>query len=81
MTRESFAALLLFPLGVGALYVPSMLPFAAAAAAAAFLYARRASCAPPRDSHGARLGGAAHRADRARRGAGIALFFQALHRC
>ena len=37
MTRESFAALLLFPLGVGALYLPSMLPFAAAAAAA-FLY-------------------------------------------
>jgi phenylacetyl-CoA:acceptor oxidoreductase 26-kDa subunit len=37
MTRESFAALLLFPLGVGALYLPSMLAFAAAAAAA-FLY-------------------------------------------
>jgi phenylacetyl-CoA:acceptor oxidoreductase subunit 2 len=37
MTRESFAALLLFPPGVGALYLPSMLPFAAAAAAA-FLY-------------------------------------------
>ena len=37
MTRESFAALLFFPLGLGALYVPSMLPLAAAAAAA-FLY-------------------------------------------
>ena len=37
MTRESFAALLLFPLGVGALYLPSALPFAAAAAAV-FLY-------------------------------------------
>jgi phenylacetyl-CoA:acceptor oxidoreductase subunit 2 len=37
MTRESFAALLLFPLGIGAIFVPSALPFAAAAAAA-FLY-------------------------------------------
>jgi phenylacetyl-CoA:acceptor oxidoreductase subunit 2 len=37
MTRESFAALLLFPLGVGALFVPAALPFAAAAAAT-FLY-------------------------------------------
>jgi len=37
MTRESFAALLLFPLGIGALYLPSVLPFAAAAAAL-FLY-------------------------------------------
>ncbi|HEU4350414.1 MAG TPA: hypothetical protein VFR66_00915 [Burkholderiales bacterium] len=37
MTRESFAALLLFPLGIGALYVPPALPFAAAAAAT-FLY-------------------------------------------
>jgi len=37
MTRESFAALLLFALGIGAIFVPSALPFAAAAAAA-FLY-------------------------------------------
>ena len=37
MTRESFAALLVFPLGVGALFVPAALPFAAAAAAT-FLY-------------------------------------------
>ena len=50
MTRESFAALLLFPLGLGALYVPSMLPFAAAAAAA-FLYCQ---------AHPARLQGFPH---------------------
>jgi len=37
MTRESFAALLLFPLGIGSIFVPSALPFAAAAALA-FLY-------------------------------------------
>jgi phenylacetyl-CoA:acceptor oxidoreductase subunit 2 len=37
MTRESFAALLVFPLGIGAIFVPAALPFAAAAAAA-FLY-------------------------------------------
>jgi phenylacetyl-CoA:acceptor oxidoreductase subunit 2 len=37
MTRESFAALLLFPLGIGTLLAPAALPFAAAAAAA-FLY-------------------------------------------
>jgi len=37
MTRESFAALLLFPLGIGAIFVPSALPFAAAAALV-FLY-------------------------------------------
>ena len=37
MTRESFAALLLFPLGLGSIFVPEGLPFAAAAAAA-FLY-------------------------------------------
>jgi len=37
MTRESFAALLLFPLGIGAIFVPSALPLAAAAALA-FLY-------------------------------------------
>jgi len=37
MTRESFAALLLFPLGLGSIFVPAGLPFAAAAAAA-FLY-------------------------------------------
>ena len=37
MTRESFAALLLFPLGIGAIFVPLALPLAAAAAAA-FLY-------------------------------------------
>lgn len=37
MTREAFAALLLFPLGLGALMVPEALP-AAAGAAAAFLY-------------------------------------------
>ena len=32
MTRESFAALAFFPLGLGALFVPAALPFAAAAA-------------------------------------------------
>ena len=32
MTRESFAALLLFPLGIGSVFVPAALPFAAAAA-------------------------------------------------
>ena len=37
MTRESFAALLLFPLGIGAIFVPAALPFAAAAALA-FLF-------------------------------------------
>ena len=37
MTREAFAALLFFPLGAGAIFVPSALPLAAAAAAA-FLY-------------------------------------------
>jgi phenylacetyl-CoA:acceptor oxidoreductase subunit 2 len=37
MTRESFAALLLFPLGLGSIFVPAALPLAAAAAAA-FLY-------------------------------------------
>jgi phenylacetyl-CoA:acceptor oxidoreductase subunit 2 len=37
MTRESFAALLLFPLGIGSLFVPSILPLAAVAALA-FLY-------------------------------------------
>ena len=37
MTRESFAALVLFPLGVGSILVPSAIAFAAAAAAA-FLY-------------------------------------------
>jgi phenylacetyl-CoA:acceptor oxidoreductase 26-kDa subunit len=37
MTRESFAALLLFPLGIGAIFVPPALQFAAAAALV-FLY-------------------------------------------
>jgi len=37
MTREAFVAVLLFPLGLGALYVPQALPVAALAAAA-FLY-------------------------------------------
>ena len=37
MTREAFAALLLFPLGIGSVLVPGALPFAAAAALA-FLY-------------------------------------------
>jgi phenylacetyl-CoA:acceptor oxidoreductase subunit 2 len=37
MTRESFAALLLFLLGIGSIFVPAALPLAAAAAAA-FLY-------------------------------------------
>jgi phenylacetyl-CoA:acceptor oxidoreductase 26-kDa subunit len=37
MTRESFAALLLFPLGLGSILVPAALPFAAAAALG-FLY-------------------------------------------
>jgi phenylacetyl-CoA:acceptor oxidoreductase subunit 2 len=37
MTRESFAALLVFALGIGAIFVPSALPFAAAAALG-FLY-------------------------------------------
>jgi phenylacetyl-CoA:acceptor oxidoreductase subunit 2 len=37
MTRESFAALLVFALGIGSLFVPQALP-AAALAAAAFLY-------------------------------------------
>ncbi|HEX6298580.1 MAG TPA: hypothetical protein VFZ74_18595 [Burkholderiales bacterium] len=37
MTREAFVAVLLFPLGLGAVFVPSALP-AAAVAAAAFLY-------------------------------------------
>lgn len=37
MTRESFAALVLFPLGIGAMVVPAALPYAAAAALA-FLY-------------------------------------------
>ena len=37
MTRESFAALLLFPVGLGSIFVPAGLPFAAAAALA-FLY-------------------------------------------
>jgi phenylacetyl-CoA:acceptor oxidoreductase subunit 2 len=37
MTRESFAALLLFPLGLGSIFVAAALPFAAAAALA-FLY-------------------------------------------
>ena len=37
MTREAFAAMLLFPLGLGALLRPQFLP-AAALAAAAFLY-------------------------------------------
>jgi phenylacetyl-CoA:acceptor oxidoreductase subunit 2 len=39
MTRESFAALLLFPLGVGALFVPAALPLPAAAAAT-YLYSQ-----------------------------------------
>ena len=34
MTRESFAALLLFPLGIGSVFVSAALPFAAAAALA-----------------------------------------------
>jgi phenylacetyl-CoA:acceptor oxidoreductase subunit 2 len=37
MTRESFAALLLFPLGIGAIFLPAALPFAAAVALG-FLY-------------------------------------------
>jgi phenylacetyl-CoA:acceptor oxidoreductase subunit 2 len=37
MTRESFAALLVFALGIGAIFAPSALPFAAAAALG-FLY-------------------------------------------
>jgi phenylacetyl-CoA:acceptor oxidoreductase subunit 2 len=37
MTREAFVAVLLFPLGLGAVFVPSALP-AAAVAAAVFLY-------------------------------------------
>ena len=37
MTRESFVALLLFPLGLGSIFVPAGLPFAGAAALA-FLY-------------------------------------------
>jgi phenylacetyl-CoA:acceptor oxidoreductase subunit 2 len=37
MTREAFVAVLLFPLGLGAIFVPQALP-AAALAAAAFLY-------------------------------------------
>ena len=37
MTRESFAALLLFPLAVGSIYVPSAAPFVAVVAAS-FLY-------------------------------------------
>jgi phenylacetyl-CoA:acceptor oxidoreductase subunit 2 len=37
MTRESYAALLLFPLAIGAIYAPSAAPFAAAVAAL-FLY-------------------------------------------
>lgn len=37
MTREAFVAVLLFPLGLGAAFVPAALP-AAALAAAAFLY-------------------------------------------
>ena len=37
MARESFAAALLFPLGIGALFVPRLAPFAALAAAM-FLY-------------------------------------------
>ena len=37
MTRESFAALLLFPLGLGSVFVPAALPFASAVALG-FLY-------------------------------------------